>query len=201
MVSHPNPRTKSKRRPCLLVVWFFLLLLILVFVVALILAFTVFKFKEPTTKLVSATLDGVASTLSFPDIQIHLNLTLDLTLNVHNPNHASFRHGQAKSVLYYRGKQVGETDIDAGRIPAKGSAALSCRLTLLVDKLASDVNSLVNDVLGGQVSLEASTQIPGKVSFLGFIKRHVTALSECKFTFGVPDMKIRSQTCKNKTKL
>lgn len=200
MVSHPRPKRRRGRR-CLLVIGAVLLLLIVLLVVGLVLALTVFKTKDPTTRLVSATLDGVASTLSFPAIQLHLNLTLDLNLLVHNPNHASFKHGQGMSILYYKGNQVGETDIYAGLIPAKGSATLLCRLTLQVDRLASKITSLIEDVMDGQLSLESSTRIPGRVSFLGFIKKHVVALSECQFTFGVPDMKIRTQTCKSRTKL
>lgn len=177
-----------------------LLLLLLLFVVALVLALTVFKPKDPTTQLVSAALEGISPRLSLPDIHFQLNLTLHLTILLHNPNHVSFNHAQGTSVLFYRGNQIGDTLIYAGLIPAKGSVTLPSRLTLQVDRLASNITTLIGDVMEGQLSLESSTRIPGRISFLGFIKKHVLALSHCHFVVGVPDMKIRTQTCKNKAK-
>ncbi|KAF7825381.1 Late embryogenesis abundant protein [Senna tora] len=200
MVSHESTKRKKPRR-VIVVIGSVLLLLILLFVVALVLLLTVFKTNDPTTQLVSATLDGVASTVSLPAVQLRLNLTLDLKILIHNPNYASFKHGQGRSDLYYRDNKVGETDIYAGLVPAKGSATLACRLTLQVEKLASDVDALIGDIMDGQLSLDSFTRLPGRVSFFGIFKKHVLALSECHFTFGIPDMKVRSQTCKSTTKL
>ncbi|XP_028808551.1 uncharacterized protein LOC114763116 [Neltuma alba] len=190
----------KKRRRCCLVLGILLLLLIVIFIVALVLALTVFKPKNPTVQLVSASLDGVSPSVSFPAIQIHLNLTLNVSLMVHNPNHASFKHEQGTSILYYEGNQIGDTNIFPGEIPAKGSAVLPSRLTLQVDKLASNVTSFVGDLLGGELSMESSTRLPGRVTLLGFIKKHAVALSDCQFTLDISDRKIRSQSCKSKTK-
>lgn len=196
------PKKKMRRRRvCLIGIGVVLLLLIMLVIISLILAFTLFKTKEPTTKLVSATLEGIAPRVSLPAIDIKLNVTLDLNILVGNPNRASFKHEQGKSVLLYKGNQVGETDIYPGFIPAKGSATLPCRLTLQADELVSNVTTLIGDLLGGQLSVDAVTRIPGKVSFLGFIKKHIVANSYCQFTFGIPDLKIVSQICNTKTKL
>ncbi|XP_015897785.3 uncharacterized protein LOC107431405 [Ziziphus jujuba] len=196
-----DKKHKVRKRKCHIAVGVILLLIILLFIIALILALTVFKPKQPRTQLLSATLDGVAPRVSFPAIKIELNITLDLKLLVENKNHASFKHGAGTSSLLYKSKQVGEAQLSPGFIPAMGSSTLPCRLTLEVDKMASDLPTLISDVLGGELVVETHTRIPGRVKFLGFIKKHVVAVSRCQFTLSVKEMKIKSQVCKSKTKL
>jgi len=192
---------KLRRRLCVMVTGAVLLLLIVLVLVTIILAFTLFKTKEPRTQLVSATLEGVNPRVTFPAIDIQINVTLDLKVQVENKNRASFRHGGGKSVLLYKGKEVGETAIYPGLIPSRGSAILSCRLTLQVDQLASNLTSFLGEVMGGDISMDTVTRIPGKVTFLGFIKKHIVAKSFCQFTISILDFKITSQNCKNKAKL
>ncbi|KAJ1407198.1 Late embryogenesis abundant protein [Sesbania bispinosa] len=192
---------KKKRRGCVIAIGVVLLLLLVLVTVSLVLALTLFKTKEPRTKLVSATLEGISPSVTFPAIDIKINVTLDLKILVENRNHASFKHQEGTSLLLYKGKQVGDTDIYPGLIPARGSTTLPCRLTLQADKLASNMTCFVGDLLGGQISMETVTEIPGKVSFLGIIKKHIVAKSNCQFTFGFPDLEIKSQICKNKAKL
>ncbi|KAG2404472.1 hypothetical protein LR48_Vigan03g069200 [Vigna angularis] len=191
----------KRRRVCVMVTGAVLLLLIVVVIVAIILAFTLFKTKEPRTQLVSATLEGISPRVSFPAIDIKINVTLDLKVRVENRNRASFKHDGGKSVLLYKGKEVGETDIYPGLIPSRGSAILPCRLTLQADELASNLTSFLGDVIGGDISMDTVTRIPGRVTFLGFIKKHIVAKSYCQFTVSVRDFKITNQNCKSKAKL
>jgi hypothetical protein len=198
----PMNTKQMKRRRCLIVAgWAALVLLILLFAIALILALTVFKYKPPRIQLLSAAAEGVAPRVSFPVIRVELNLTIDIKLLVKNRNRASFKHGQGKSLLFYQGKQVGEADIYPGLIPARGSATVSCSLTMEVDEIASNLTGLINDVLGGDLVMETHTRIPGRISFLGIFKRHAVAVSECQLTIAVLKMTISRQTCKEKTKL
>ncbi|KAK9290265.1 hypothetical protein L1049_008432 [Liquidambar formosana] len=200
--SERKQRQSTPKRRCLIAVGAVLLmLLLLLFVIALILALTVFKAREPRTQVVSAAVEGIAPRVSLPLIRIQLNITLDLKLLVENPNHASFKHGTGKSVLLYNGHQVGEADIFPGNIPARGSTTLACRLTLQVDELASDVTPLIRDVLAGELLMETHTRIPGRVSFLGILRKHAVAISDCQIAIGIPDMKIRRQDCKQRAKL
>lgn len=191
----------KKRRVCVMVTGAVLLLLIVLVIVAIILAFTLFKTKEPKTKIVSATLEGVAPSVTFPAINIQINVTLDLKIEVENRNRASFKHEGGKSLLLYEGKQVGETDIYPGLIASRGSTTLPCRLTLQAEKLASNLTNFIGDLMGGEISMDTVTKIPGRVTFLGFIKKHIVAKSNCQFNVSIPDMKIKSQVCKSKAKL
>ncbi|KAI5429027.1 hypothetical protein KIW84_033861 [Lathyrus oleraceus] len=164
--------------------------------VSVVLALTLFKPKQPKTTISSATLQSIS-----PAINIQVNVTLDIKIQVENRNRASFKHEDGTSLLMYEGVEVGDTDIFPGLIPARSSTILPCRLVLQADKLASNVTGFIKDLMGGQLSLQTVTRIPGKVTFLGFIKKHIVAVSNCQFVFGVPDMEIKSQICKNKAKL
>ncbi|KAB1224690.1 hypothetical protein CJ030_MR2G024229 [Morella rubra] len=195
----PYDTKRMTRRRCLIAAWVSLLLLVLLFIIILILALTVFKPKPPRIQLLSVTVDGVAPRVSLPLVQVQLNLTLDLELLVDNQNHASFKRGQGNSLLLYKSNQVGEADILPGLTPAMRSSQLACRLRLEVDELASNLTSLISDVLGGELVMETQTSIPGRISFLGIFRKHMVAKSDCQLTIAIPDMTIRKQTCKHKT--
>ncbi|XP_021299223.1 uncharacterized protein LOC110427908 [Herrania umbratica] len=200
-ISQTKQRQKICKRRCLSVGCVLIICLLLIFITLLVLALTVFKAKQPRIKLLSATLDGVSPRITFPVINIQLNITLDLQLLLVNRNHASFKHGSGKSFLSYRGNQFGEADIPPGFIPAMGSTTISCRLTLEVDEMVSNITALVSDVLDGQLVVDTRARIPGRVTFLKLFKKHAVATSECHFTIAVLAFKIRSRECKTKTKL
>lgn len=200
----PVPEAKNRRHVrrhrCLIAIGFVIFLIMLLFIVLLILVLTVFKAKQPKTQLVSATLDGISPRISFPVVRIQLNITLNLQILVENPNHASFKHGSGQSILLYQGEQVGDVEIYPGNIPGRRSTTIPSRLTLQVDKVASETLHLVQDILAGQLAMDTRTRIPGRVTFLGLIRKHVVAISDCHFVIAVPEMKVRSQECKERTK-
>ncbi|KAJ0985347.1 hypothetical protein J5N97_003703 [Dioscorea zingiberensis] len=187
-----------RRRRCLLISSVVILLLI---ALILILYFTLFRFHDPSTEVISVRVDGVSPRVTFPVISINLNISLALKILVHNRNPASFTHAPGTAFLFYRGIQVGEAQVAQGRIPAKGSEVLSCELTLEADKVAGDLTTLLGDVANGEVGLDSSTRIPGRVKFLGLFKHHAVTLSECHVVIGFPDIKVKSQECTHKTKL
>jgi hypothetical protein len=168
----------------------------------LVLFLTVLKVRNPTTRLVSTTLAGVAPRLTFPAISLQLNVTLLLTVAVHNPNPASFAYGAGGHTdLTYRGARVGAAEIDPGVVPSRGDGEVRLALTLQADRFAADLARLVADVESGEVAMEASTRIPGRVTILGVFRRRAVAYSDCSFVFGVAEMKVRSQQCHDRTKL
>ncbi|CAN6325640.1 unnamed protein product [Urochloa humidicola] len=200
----PPPKDPSRRRRCACVCLLVTLAVLAALAITLlVLCLTVFKVRDPTTRLVSTRLAGVAPRLSFPAMSLQLNVTLLLTVSVHNPNPASFTYDAGGHTdLTYRGAHVGDAEIDPGRIPSRGDGEVNLALTVQADRLAADLAQLVADVESGSVAMEASTRIPGRVSILGgLIKRHAVAYSDCSFVFGVAEMKVRSQQCHDRTKL
>ncbi|XP_077237292.1 uncharacterized protein LOC143878963 [Tasmannia lanceolata] len=196
-----KPPEETRRRRCRIVVGITFLIVVILLVIVLILALTVFKSKDPTTTLLSASVQGVAPRVTLPAIRIELNITLDLKILVHNPNHASFKHGQGQSFVLYRTIQVGDLDIPPGRIPASGSENITTRLTVEAGNLISDVGQLISDVMAGEVGFDVRTRIPGRVTFLGIFRRHAVAFSECHVAIGFPSLSIRRQECRHHTKL
>ncbi|XP_058075787.1 uncharacterized protein LOC131224275 [Magnolia sinica] len=195
------PQARRRYNRCCVVTVSVALVLLTLFIIGLILALTVFKAKDPQTTLISAMVSGVAPRVTIPAVSIQLNITLELVLRVDNPNHASFRHGTGKTLIYYCGVEVGDADLAPGRIPAKGSEEVRSRLTVEADKFAADIMKLIGDVMAGEVGIDTRTTVPGRVTFLGIFKRHAVALVECHVAIGFPDLKIRRQDCKHQTKL
>uniref|UniRef100_A0A0D9XWB9 Late embryogenesis abundant protein LEA-2 subgroup domain-containing protein n=1 Tax=Leersia perrieri TaxID=77586 RepID=A0A0D9XWB9_9ORYZ len=192
-----------RRRRCLCCCLLVTILILLILAITLLVLFlTVLRVRDPTTRLVATRLAGVAPRLTFPTASIQLNVTLLLTVSVHNPNPASFTYATGGHTdLLYRGAHVGDAEIDPGRIPSKGDANVTMALTLQADRFAGDLGQLVNDFLTGSVELDASTRIPGRVAIFGVFKRHAVAYSDCHFVFGVAEMRVRSQQCSDRTKL
>lgn len=191
-------RCGTRRRACLVAT---AIGAILFGVLVLVLALTVFKPRDPRTELVSVSVSGVYPRITFPVLRLELNVTLDVKVLVRNRNYAGFRHGVGTSIVTYRDTPIGEAEISPGTIPARGSSEVPVRLTLEVDELGSELAGLVRDVIAGEISVRTRTTIPGRVVFLGFIKKHAVAVSECQLALGLTEMKVRRQECKSKTKL
>ncbi|KAL1195911.1 NDR1/HIN1-like protein 13 [Cardamine amara subsp. amara] len=191
---------KSNRCICCIVSGIILTIIFLILFIALILALTIYKPEKPITRIESATVQGVTSRISLP-LDVHLNFTLSLQILVENRNRLSFKHGEGKTLVLYREKQVGDVDLPAGTFPAKGSSILQCRLTLQIDKFVSDLSGIIQDILGGKIVLETKTKIPGKVKLLGIFNKNLIAISDCAITLQFPSMKVQKQVCQTSTKL
>lgn len=198
----PHSKQRQRRKATIICLATTLFLILLVALVGFILSVTVLRLRQPRTQLVSASLEGVAPKLSFPVMKLELNVTLNLTLLVHNQNHASFKCGLGRSVLLYQGKEVGEAELNPGLIPAKGTATMCSNLILEVGRFAdSGLASVFRDVMAGQIAMASKTRILGRVNLLGIFQKHVVTSSDCQFVVGFPDLNIKSQDCKYHNKL
>uniref|UniRef100_J3MEK4 Late embryogenesis abundant protein LEA-2 subgroup domain-containing protein n=1 Tax=Oryza brachyantha TaxID=4533 RepID=J3MEK4_ORYBR len=166
----------------------------------LVLSLTVFPVRDPATRLVSVRVVGVSPDLSPPSPQ--LNVTLLLTVAMHNPNRASFSYASGHADLLYRGARVGDAIVEPGRIPSRGDGTVEMEMTLLSSSFTGDVMAeLIVDIEAGAVPFDASARIPGKVAVIGALKLRALAYSDCHVVFGVPEMGIRSQECHDHAKL
>ncbi|KAJ4969250.1 hypothetical protein NE237_015951 [Protea cynaroides] len=174
----------SRAARCILI---FILILVLFLTIILILAFTIFKPKNPTTQIVSVILEGISPRVLLPQFKVDLNITLDLQIVVHNPNYASFKHDTGAAFLYYNGTQVVVVDISPGTVLATGSEIITSRLTLKTDRFISENSALIKDL-----------NISGVVKIFGIFQKQVVSLSYCQIVVGVSDLKVQSQKCDNK---
>ena len=167
-------------------------------VTLLVLFLTVLRVRDPTTRLVSSRVIGFAPG---PDLQF--NLTMLLTVDVHNPNRASFSYESGSAELWYRGVRVGVAGIDPGHLPSRGDGTMELEMTVLSASFGTELLAqLARDLGAGAVPLDANARVPGKVGLLGgVLKLRAVAYSDCHVIFGVPEMKVRSQVCHDHTKL
>lgn len=91
--------------------------------------------------------------------------------------------------------------MEPGRIPPRGDANVQFKFQVEADRLVAKFLSLIADVAAGEVTFDSSSRIPGRVTVLGFIKRHAVAEAECHVAIGVPKLRVKSQQCSYKTKL
>ncbi|KQK05708.1 uncharacterized protein LOC104583140 [Brachypodium distachyon] len=199
----PGPR-QHRRRRALVRASFAALAVLLLAAAAAILVLTLFRPRPPTTELLSATATGAMPRVTLlPTISIQLNVTFLLVVRVRNPNAASFsfrpgdQPGGSTARLYYRGAPVGEAAVPAGDVPSRGEATLRMDMTVQGEKVAAaaGLGALVGDVLAGEMEFEARTDVKGRVTFLGFVKRSAEARSVCRIVVGVVDVKVRRQEC------
>jgi Late embryogenesis abundant protein len=199
----PNPKAKAKsnKRRCLYACLGCGLVIFLLAIVFVILAFTLFRVRDPSVSVTSTRVAGVAPQVTLPNLSMQFNITLDIIASVHNPNRASFTYGSGQTNLTYRGTQVGQAIIEPGRIPNHGSGPVRLSLTVDAAKFSGNLGALTSDVLNGTIAFDTYTMIPGRVAILGFIKHHAVARSTCHLEIGLPDMNVKSQECDNKTSL
>jgi uncharacterized SAM-binding protein YcdF (DUF218 family) len=191
---HRRRRLRRRRRCCCVIC---LLAALLLGVTLLVLFLTVFRVRDPTTRLVSSRVIGFS-----PGPELQFNLTMLLTVGVHNPNRASFSYESGSAELRYRGVLVGVAGVDPGRIPSRGDSDMELVMTVLSGSFGDELAQLVRDMEAGAVPLDAAARVPGKVGLLGgVIKLRAVAYSDCHVVFGVPEMKVRSQVCSDHTKL
>ncbi|KAL9227935.1 hypothetical protein vseg_003567 [Gypsophila vaccaria] len=200
---HPAPdNSKQKRHRWYKVfIWCCLLKFLVITPVVIILSLTLFKVKPLEIQIKSSSVADLSPSISFPIIKVDLNITLKLIILVYNPNLVSFKPGHGKSLLKYKGSQVGDVQVDPGSIPSRGSAALVCQVTLDADSLTdSGFLSLVQDIVDRELALEVKTRIPGTAKIL-FFQKHVDTTSDCRIVIGFLDMIIISYNCKQQTEL
>ncbi|CAM0874441.1 unnamed protein product [Alopecurus aequalis] len=205
MSSSKQPLTLSsalrhrRRRRCVIGSLSVLLALALVL---LILFLTVLRVRDPTIRLVSTEFAGVAPRFAlFPAPSLHLNVTLLLTVSVHNPNPASFAYAEGGHTnISYRGAHVGDAQIGPGAVPSRGDAEARVALTLQADRFLA-AGDARQDVESGTLPLDAGTRVPGTVVLFGLFRQRAVAYSECRLVFAVAEMRVQSHECSGHTKL
>ncbi|KAJ6846789.1 uncharacterized protein M6B38_283280 [Iris pallida] len=191
-------RSRRRLRICVLVT---VAVLISLFLLILILALTVFRPRHAVTTVESVRLAGLNAGFSLPNLSLDLNLTLLLSVAVYNPNRVSFRYADGGSAdLRYRDRLVGEAVIPPGGIGSRGSAHLDVTLTVLAGRLIGD-SEVYADLAGGSVALVTYTTLPGRVSVLGIIRKHLVSYTTCDVTVDVRNRTVSSSDCRYKTKL
>ncbi|KAK9279205.1 hypothetical protein L1049_012883 [Liquidambar formosana] len=168
-------------------------------IVIIILAFTVFRVKDPIIKVNSVTvtrIDLINGTIPRPGT----NMSVIADVSVKNPNVASFKHGNTTSSLYYRGTLVGEARGPPGQSKARRTTRMNITVDIITDRLTSNPN-LKSDVGSGLLTMSSFSRVGGRVKIMKIIKRNVIVTMNCTTTVNISTQAILKQQCKRHVKL
>ncbi|XP_073307220.1 uncharacterized protein [Primulina huaijiensis] len=190
-----RPRKSRRRCICLSATAATVIGLLLLF---LILGLTVFKPKDPIINVDSVALAGLDFSIDITNLRVHVNVTLNITVTVKNPNRVGFQHDTSTAFLRFRGHDVGQALVPSGKIGARHSSNMNITLTLFADRVASDPD-FYNDAISGKLPFQTYIRLPGKARLIFNI--HVVAYATCDLVIDVFTQAVASQTCHYKTKL
>ncbi|KAC9235833.1 hypothetical protein R6Q59_027134 [Mikania micrantha] len=190
---------KRRRRRCI-ICWSSVAGVILTLaLILLILGLTVFKAKKPVLTVNSVQLQDLDFSVNPIPIRVSLNISLALDITIKNPNKVGVNYRNSSAVIQYRGKDVGNVPIPAGRIGSDDTSRLHLTLTVFADRLVSD-SEIYQDILSGNLPLSTYTRIKARVRVL-FVHIHVTSTSTCDVNIDIQGRKIANQTCHYKNKI
>ncbi|KAF5739136.1 hypothetical protein HS088_TW12G00336 [Tripterygium wilfordii] len=164
------------------------------FTVIAILFFALVYFSwpsDPDTKIVRMHLERIrVHTWPVPNIDI----TLNLTLKVHNVDVYSLDYRSLDVAVGYRGKRLGHVRSDGGHVRSMASSFVDAELALVGVRVFSDVVFLLEDLARGTVQFDTVTEVKGQlgVLFFGF---PLNANVSCQVLVNTINQTIVSQNC------
>ncbi|XP_054782511.1 uncharacterized protein LOC129289780 [Prosopis cineraria] len=175
-------------------------LILLLAVTIIVLAFTVFKVKDPEITLngFNITKIELINNNTVPKPGTNISLTADVSLK--NPNVVSFRYTNTTTTLYYHGTVVGEVRGPPGRAKARRTVRMDVDVDLITDNLMSSSN-FTAEVVSGILTLNSYSRVPGKVKILKIYKKHVVVKMNCTVSANITARAIQDLNCKKKVQL
>ncbi|KAL0318166.1 UNVERIFIED_CONTAM: hypothetical protein Scaly_2860900 [Sesamum calycinum] len=194
----PSPRQPGgrKNRICL---WAMFLVMIIFGLLFLILGLTVFKVKRPMMTVHSVALQDLDFSLDIARVRLVFNVTLDVDISIKNPNMVGFKYTNSTAFLRYRGNDVGQVPINAGKIGARHTRSFNFTLSLMADRLLAN-STFYSDVISGTVPFQNYIRVAGKVRIL-FFGIHVVSYTTCNLDIHPAYRNLSHPKCHYKTKL
>ncbi|KVH94934.1 uncharacterized protein LOC112517687 [Cynara cardunculus var. scolymus] len=194
--SHTSPAKRRRRCICFSVA---LTLLAVVALLILVLALTVFKSKKPVTTVNSVALIDVNASVTLLPLRVSLNISLDINISVRNPNKVSIKYRNSSAALRYKGQDVGNVPIPAGKIGSDGTKQLNLTLTIFADRLLKDLD-IYRDVISGNFRVSIYSRISGTVRIVNLFNIHVVSTSTCDLNIDILKKRIVDERCDYKKK-
>ncbi|XP_076918144.1 uncharacterized protein LOC143578442 [Bidens hawaiensis] len=193
---HTKPQ---RRRRCIIICSSILAVLLSITIIIIILAFTVFKAKKPVLAVTSVALqDFDVSVVPIPP-SVTLNVSLALGISIKNPNKVSIKYRNSSATLRYKGRDIGDVPIPAGKLGSDDTERLNLTVTIFADRVVMDPQ-IYSDIIGGVLPISTYAKIKAKVRVVVF-NIHVTSTSSCDINIDVRTRSIANETCRYKNKL
>ncbi|KAK4748629.1 hypothetical protein SAY87_015215 [Trapa incisa] len=157
-------------------------LLLILAVVSLVLAFTVFRVKNPIVGMNQLTVTRLE--MANGTLRKDVNVTLLADVSIKNPNVAAFRFGNTTTTIYYGGSEVGEGRTPGGKAPARRTLRLNMTLEVVPAKLVA-VPTILKEIGTGALTVESRTRVEGRVKIMNMIRKKVVVMLNCTITYNV----------------
>ncbi|XP_076955875.1 uncharacterized protein LOC143630859 [Bidens hawaiensis] len=195
-----NRKRKRRRCICLSVTAAMVLIIVALALTILILALTVFKPKNPITTINSVMVKDLDASVSLLPPRVSLNVSLDLTITIKNPNMAHVKFRNSSAALLYKGQVVGDVPIPSDEIGSDGTKQLNLTLTVFADRLLTNVD-VYGDIIRGNLPVSTYTKISGKARVLNLFNIRIVSVSSCDLDISISNRRVSNQTChyRNKT--
>lgn len=99
---------------------------------------------------------------------ICIDISLNVTLKVHNLDVYSMNYRSLDVAVAYRGRKLGHVKSQHGHVRALASSYIDAELKLECVKVLSDVVFLLEDLARGMVPLDTVTKVTGHLGLLFF---------------------------------
>lgn len=109
---------------------------------------------------------------------VYVNISLDIVLQVENPNFVGVVYDFLNVKILYRGFEIGVARLKGGRIQARSIVQLPAILNLQAREILENVSELLIDVAHREVPLTTHMRIIGAVEFL-VLRPHVDVSNSC----------------------
>uniref|UniRef100_F6HUN9 Late embryogenesis abundant protein LEA-2 subgroup domain-containing protein n=1 Tax=Vitis vinifera TaxID=29760 RepID=F6HUN9_VITVI len=129
-------------------------------VILLVLAFTIFRVKDPVIKMNGMRIGPL-------ELEDSTNLTLVADVSVKNPNVASFIFSNATTSITYNGTVIGQ----ARTPPGKAKARRTLRMNVTVEIIPEKIMAVTRLLSSRAINISSYTRIAGRVKIIKIIKK------------------------------
>ncbi|XVF52996.1 hypothetical protein PTKIN_Ptkin05aG0062800 [Pterospermum kingtungense] len=164
-------------------------------VVVLVLFFTVFRIQDPMIRLNAITIQNPES-LTIENFRRGVNVTLLADVSVKNPNAAAFKFHNSTTVIYYRGRVVGEGSNLQGKAKARRTLRRNVTVEIVPEKIMG-VSSLESDIITYRaLNISSYTRISGRVKIMNIVKKKVVVEFNCSMTYRILNGEFHGNMCR-----
>jgi hypothetical protein len=96
---------------------------------------------------------------------VYINVSLDVVLQIENPNFVGIYYDFLKVEILYRGSYIGEAKLEGGHILARRTVLVPAVLNLEAREILEKAAELLADITRGEVPLTTHVKIVGAVDF------------------------------------
>jgi hypothetical protein len=125
---------------------------------------------------------------------VQLNVSLDLLIQMHNPNYVGGMYDLLTVQICYRGVEIGVVQSERVSIKAQSTVNFTATVDLEGHEILDKAKELWIDVSKGELPLTTLTTVDGAVQFL-FIKPHVQVALACNLVVDPKEQVLLSEDC------